>query len=71
MLEFSSALLEQSQRGHADQMESLKNTISKLEASLAEKQAENLELKSSMKVSKQRSKKLQEQVTAYYQHYVP
>ena len=58
-----SALLEQSQKGHADQMESLKNMISKLEASLADKQAENVELKSSVKIQKQKSKKLLEQVS--------
>lgn len=60
---FSSALLEQTQKGHADQMEGLKNVISRLETSLADKQAENLELKTSIKAQKQRSKKLLEQVT--------
>lgn len=63
MLWFSSGLLEQSQKGHVDQMESLKNTISNLEASMADKQAENIELKSSVKMQKQKSKKLLEQVT--------
>jgi len=60
---FSSALLEQSQKGHVDQMEGLKHMISRLEASLADKQAENLELKSFMKSQKQKSKRLLEQVT--------
>jgi len=43
-------------------MDSLKNVVSKLEASLADKQAENAELKSSAKIYKQKSKKLLEQV---------
>ena len=63
LLQFSSALLEQSRKSHVDQMESLKNIISKLETSVADKQAENTELKSSVKIQKQKSKKLLEQVT--------
>ena len=65
MLQFSSALLEQSQKGHVDQMESLKSIISNLEASMADKQAENVELKSSVKIQKQKAKKLLEQVTMH------
>ena len=59
---YYSALLEQSQKGHADQLGSLKDIISKLEALVAEKQAENIEFRSSAKAYKQRSKKLLEQV---------
>ena len=44
-------------------MESLKDVISNLEASMADKQAENVELKSSVKMQKQKTKKLLEQVT--------
>lgn len=62
MVWISSALLEQDQQGHADEIEDLKNIVSKLEASLGDKQAENSELKSSIKVQKRKCKKLLEQV---------
>jgi len=55
-------LLEQSQKAFVEQMTNQKQIVAQLETSLAGKIEENLELKSSAKVQKQRAKKLQEQV---------
>jgi len=54
--------LGQSQEALAGQMANQKQMVAQLEISLASKMEENLELKSSSKVQKQRAKKLQEQV---------
>jgi len=54
--------LGQSQEAFTEQMANQKQMVAQLEISLAGKMEENLELKSSSKVHKQRAKKLQEQV---------
>ncbi|XP_065891172.1 early endosome antigen 1-like isoform X2 [Dysidea avara] len=58
----SVALLKQSQEAFTEQMTNQKQIVAQLETSLAGKMEENLELKSSAKIQKQRAKKLQEQI---------